>query len=185
MKFYLLIILSPFLMASIFAQNSPISDSAYLNELLNSFQKNIGNTYVKFEKKSLTGKRYSERELKGKVTLINFWFESCAPCIAEFDALNKLYKKYKSNENFQFISFTTDSDNSAKLTAQKFKLKFPIICISEKDCQQLNYKSGFPTNIVVDKTGKIFSIDIGGSLDKQIVKENIKKIESEIAECLK
>lgn len=175
MKLILAIFFAQISIVNVFAQNLPMTDSVYLNELLNSFQKNIGNEYVKFEKKSLNGKRYSERELKGKVTLINFWFESCAPCIAEFDALNKLYKKYKSNENFQFISFTTDSDNSAKLTAQKFKLKFPIICISEKDCQQLNYKSGFPTNIVVDKTGEIFSIDIGGSLDKQIVKENIKK----------
>lgn len=165
MKF-LLLFFTPFIFVQTNAQNSHVMDTINLDEWRHFIQKNVGKQYINFSKKSLSGKSYSNKVLEGKVTLINFWFESCGPCIAEFDELNKLFQTYKSNKYFQFISFTTDSKNKAKLIAQKHKLKFPIICISEMEAQQLNYKSGFPTNIVVDKTGKIFSIDIGGSLDK-------------------
>jgi thiol-disulfide isomerase/thioredoxin len=63
---------------------------------------------VQNEKKAaLTGKPYpgffalagnkeiSNISLKGKVVFINFWFASCAPCIAEMEDLNKLYNKFK------------------------------------------------------------------------------------------
>jgi cytochrome c biogenesis protein CcmG/thiol:disulfide interchange protein DsbE len=32
--------------------------------------------------------------LKGKPTLINFWFTACAPCIAEMDVLNELKNEF-------------------------------------------------------------------------------------------
>lgn len=181
---YLLVFLAQLIFVNTFSQYPQVIDSVYINELQNSIQKNVGEKYVKFIKKSLAGKQYSEKGLLGKVILVNFWFESCSPCIAEFEALNKLYQRYKGNKKFQFISFTIDTPKRAKLTAQKYNLKFPIICISEKECRQLNYKSGFPTNIIIDTAGKISSIKIGGSIEKQIVATNIKDIEYEIEKCL-
>ena len=183
MKFLLLFI-TQFILVQTFAQDKKITDSAYLNQLLNSTSKNVGKTYKNFDKKSLTGKRYFKKELAGKVILINCWFEACSPCVAEFDALNHLYKRYKTNKKFQFVSFTTDSPAEAKIVAQKYNLQFPIICVSENECYRLNYKSGFPTSIIIDTTYKIASIKMGGSIDKQIIADDIKSIEFEIDKLL-
>ena len=43
--------------------------------------------------------------LKGKTVFINFWFEACAPCIAEFEAFNEMYTKLKGNPNFDIHFF--------------------------------------------------------------------------------
>src|SRR5438309_8280297 len=62
--------------------------------------------------------------LKGKVVLINFWFEGCHPCIAEFDALNELAEKLKPNKDFEFISFTWDNAETIQRVKEKYQLQF-------------------------------------------------------------
>ena len=51
----------------------------------------IGTPFVDFNLIDLEMNEFTEKQLVGKVTLINFWFESCAPCVAEFADLNDLY----------------------------------------------------------------------------------------------
>lgn len=48
--------------------------------------------------------KINKDSLKGKVVLINFWFEGRHPCLAEFSALNELVEKLKGNKGFEFIS---------------------------------------------------------------------------------
>ncbi len=52
--------------------------------------------------------------LNGKVVFINFWFELCSPCIAEFEGLNSLYNNFKDQKDFQFISFTFENSERYK-----------------------------------------------------------------------
>ena len=60
-------------------------------------QSKYGTDYPAFKVVTLSGDTVTEKELRGKVTLINFWFESCAPCMAEMPALNDLYLKYQNH----------------------------------------------------------------------------------------
>jgi len=108
--------------------------------------------------------------------VINFWFESCAPCVAELNSLNNLYVKFQPNQKFQFLSFTRDNPDDAKLSILKYELLFPIISISNEECYRLNCNSGFPTTIIVDQTGKIVFMKDGGSIEKQAVEEDINKL---------
>lgn len=183
MKFFSLFIIQ-FSSVLVFSQAPQAIDSVNINEWQNVIQKNVGKKYPYYTHRSLAGKKYYQKELYGKVTLINFWFEYCSPCIAEFDALNRLYQKYKINKKFQFISFSTDAPARAKAVVKKYQLNFPVLCISEKECGRLNYNSGFPTSILINPDGKVCFIKIGGSMENKIIELNLKEIEAEIIKCL-
>jgi thiol-disulfide isomerase/thioredoxin len=156
----------------------------YYNLRQEKLQRNIGHQFPTFQVESLFGQVYTEKNLIGKVTFVNFWFEYCSPCIAEFPELNDLFIRLNDNKKFQLLSFTKDSYEQAKASVLKYQLLFPVICISEKECFSLNFHSGFPTNIIVDETGKIIFIKSGGSLNKQQIEANFQKLSIIIEQAL-
>lgn len=107
--------------------------------------------------------------LKGKVVLINFWFEGCHPCLAEFGALNELAEKLKGNNDFEFISFTWDNAETIQRVKQDYNLQFKVFY--SKECSRLNLQFGYPTSIVLDRQGIIKYLVCGGSLDKEKARE--------------
>jgi cytochrome c biogenesis protein CcmG, thiol:disulfide interchange protein DsbE len=155
------------------------SDSARLPDTILEFgRENIGKSLPDFRSTSLNGESYSREILAGKVTFINFWFEHCPPCIAEFEALNDLYKRFKENKEFQFLSFTWEKKENALRVAQKYGLEYPIICLSPDSCRKLinNKYAGYPTNIITNKASKIQFFIIGGPKDS----EEAEKVEQTI-----
>ena len=160
---------------TLFSQKHYNTDSFFL-EMETRVQKTIGHPFLNFQAKALDGKLYTEKDLIGKVTFINFWFELCSPCIAELDDLNRLYLKFKDNQRFQYLSFTRDSPEELKVSTQKYQLLYPVISITESECHRLNGNLGFPTTIIVDETGKIVHIKYGGSLEKDDITKDIQKL---------
>lgn len=146
-------------------KKSPQFDSSNLDEIrLMGWNNNYGKSVPDFKARTLNGRSYSSDMLKGKVTFINFWFENCQPCIAEFGALNELYKRFKDNKDFQFLSFTWEKKDNALRVARQYGLEYPVLCISEDSCRKLidHVMAGYPSNVIVDKEGKIqFSISGG------------------------
>jgi len=142
----------------------------------NRIEKSTGQPFSSFQAESVSGVSYSQSNFIGKITILNFWFEMCAPCVAELDALNKLYYTFDANPKFQFISFSVDSPESARDCIKKFNLPYPVISISREECFRINCNLGFPTTIIVDESGKMVFIKLGGHTDKPAVEEDIDKI---------
>ena len=165
----------------LFSQND---FAAYIHKKDSLFQLNIGKQYPDFTTVSLDGKKITQKELTGKVTIINFWFQYCEPCVAEFDALNDLYRKFKDNPAFRFISFTSDSPNDAKESVKKYKLSFPVCPVSEQECFRLNQNQGFPTTIIIDKAGRMAFLKSGGYTEKDKVLQDIMIYEQKIKSLL-
>jgi cytochrome c biogenesis protein CcmG, thiol:disulfide interchange protein DsbE len=147
----------------------------FVDSLLNSTQLHYGATVDSFVGKTVSGKIISNQNLKGKITLLCFWFESCMPCIAEFPALNNLVKEIGHKTQFQLIGVTFDPINSIKVTTRKNNLKFPSIHLSNSKCDSLNFNYGYPTLILVDRLAKIRYISIGGPTSTYEVKEKFEK----------
>ena len=164
--------------------SAQINFESYLHKSDSLVQLNVGKQFPSFTASTLNGKIISDKDLLGKVTIFNFWFQYCAPCIAEFDALNVLYQKFKDNPAFQFISFTSDSSEDANESVIKYKLSFLVCPITEKECFRLNFNEGFPTTIIVDKLGKIILIKSGGFLEKDKIEMDIQKRASLIDKLL-
>jgi len=144
----------------------------------------IGKEINNFEAVSLNNDTVSKSCLFGKVTLINFWFENCAPCIAEFGVLSNLYKKYKNNCSFQFLSFTPDESEIARKVVNKYSIPFAVFPVSREFIYRMNFNSGFPTTIIINKEGIIEFIKVGGSIDDELIKQSIIKIDDIIEQIL-
>ena len=150
-----LIIFFAFLPLNIFAQTSwdPNSITAKLK-------------LVKFTA-SIDSMIYSNETLKGKTVYINFWYASCPPCVAEFDALNTMYNKLKGKSNFEFLSFTFEDSDVIEMFIDKFKIKYPILHMPKDDIKKLSLGKGYPTSMVVDSQGNISYLRIGADSDKK------------------
>lgn len=131
-------------------------------------QTNLGKPYTVFSVQ-LNGKEYSNTTLKGKRVFINFWFAGCAPCMAEMEELNQLYKKFSAADNFAFVSFTFDNEKQIAEVKKEYKIEYPILSISQSECSRLNFNAGYPTSILLDSSGKVQYIHNGGQNGKEAI----------------
>ncbi len=56
----------------------------------------------------------TEKDLKGKLTLVNFWATWCQPCMVEMKHLDRLHKAYK-DKGFQVVSVSIDDARSKSM----------------------------------------------------------------------
>lgn len=173
MKFILIALLVFFLYKPIFCQknDSILKTPAILNpaSLFNSssakekkasknvsdfwnYEKEIGKTFGEFSEKEITGKIISTKNLVGKITLVNFSFSTCPPCIPQYDKLNRLYAYYLADTNFQIISFTFDNINEVRRVSEKYGLLYKIISTTHDLCSKLIFPGhGYPSNYLLDE----------------------------------
>ncbi|ERJ57550.1 TlpA family protein disulfide reductase [Sphingobacterium paucimobilis] len=104
---------------------------------------------------------YDTEQLKGKVLFINFWATWCPPCRAEMPSIQKLYDKFKANDNIEFLIVEIEGDVEGTekfLTDQKLKL--PIVYPNGEIPS--NWLGGaIPTTVILDKNGKIAAKEEG------------------------
>ena len=151
---------------AIFAQediSKPVS--VKLDSIFHLFQETLKKPYPDFTAISLTGDTLTEKDLLGKITFIDFWFNSCSPCVAAFGDIENVYKKLKDNPRFQFISFCTDPIDWAKESAKKYQLPYPVYPIKRQQFSTL-LLSGFPFMLIVNEEGKIIYYKTGGFSEK-------------------
>jgi cytochrome c biogenesis protein CcmG, thiol:disulfide interchange protein DsbE len=107
---------------------------------------------------TLDNKKLSIKDLKGKPTLINFWFTTCKPCIEEMPILNGIQSQLKDSVNFLAITFENTEKSKAFLKRHKFT--FTQIINAQKFINSINMTS-FPVNIFLDKNGIVRKIENG------------------------
>jgi peroxiredoxin len=132
------------------------------DQILNAL---VGCKAPDFDVITLAGENLKLSDLKGKIVVINFWFEGCAPCITELPALNKLADAY-DEKDVVFIAFGRDSESEINtfLSSKKFNYKM----VSGKYDISMEYCviSGWPMNLVLDKKGIVRYIKAGGTTDE-------------------
>ena len=114
----------------------------------------IGQKIPSLDFVTMNGKKYNDSTLRGKVLVLNFWFKSCAPCVAEMPSLNKLYSEFR-DKGVVFIGFATDGEEALKpayLNTGRFL--FDLVPNSRNVAKQF-YFMAHPTTYVVDQKGRI------------------------------
>lgn len=97
------------------------------------------------------GSSISREELRGKKSVINFWFSSCPPCIAEIPMFNELADSYP-REDVNFISIGKDPKAEVNSFLEKYKWNFIHASNGmylDEDVFKLYF--GYPLTIVVDE----------------------------------
>ena len=111
--------------------------------------------------------------------VINFWFTSCPPCIAEIEWLNKLKKEYQSEElGFLAISFESKESLGSFLEARDFNFKH--FYLEQQQINENYLTIGYPTTIILDKTGKVTFQKSGGHANPEKAIEIYQLISKEI-----
>ncbi len=86
--------------------------------------------------------------LKGKPTLINFYFKDCAPCIKEVPFLNEL--KNAMGDRVNFIAITPDDKRAVAWFEKKYDFKFDKIMDARALASGLGVR-GYPLNLLLSK----------------------------------
>jgi peroxiredoxin len=143
----------------------------------------IGCKAPNFNVKTIKGETLKLSELKGKVVVINFWFEACAPCIAEIPALNRLKEDYKTKD-VVFIAFGRDDTQSIKDFLKSRNFNYHLVSSDYDLTEDYCLISGWPTNMVLDKDGVLRQIFSGGRTDEKAKTEAYDKIQPTIEKYL-
>lgn len=117
----------------------------------------------------------SELFKENSVTVVNFWFSTCAPCIAELGELNALNEalKLRGGEVIGINADTIGGDEKMIMEAKELlkakgamyrNLYFP----ADSEVGQLTYNiMAFPTTVVVDRNGRMVGEPILGGIDNE------------------
>ena len=141
--------------------------SAYARRL-DSFKASVYNkTYLPFTLKLQDGREVTNESLLGKVVMLDFWFEFCHPCHADFSSLNSLDSMLKNRSDFQLVAVARESVSRVPELIAKYGLKYPIAAAEDTICRKLNFGSGFPVKILLDKKGQVRYYAEGGTTDSE------------------
>ena len=139
-----------------------------------------------FEGKDLDGgKVKSDRLFSGNsVTVVNFWFTTCSPCVGELGELDKLNRQLaeKGGAVVGVNTFTLDGDKTAiseaKEILEKKKASYRNIWFAS-DSEAGKFTSGiysYPTTYVVDRNGNIVGEPIVGAITGKKQAEKLQEL---------
>ena len=138
-----------------------------------------------FEGKDLDGNTVKSDELfsANAVTVVNFWFTTCNPCVgelAELDALNKELAE-KGGSLIGVNTFTLDGDEAAiseakDVLAKKGATYQNVYFNSDGEAGKFTTNIfAYPTTYVVDRNGNIVGDPIVGAITEKNQAEKLQK----------
>ena len=141
----------------------------YIKEYIYDYK---GKELPKFELTLLNGKKLNSESLKGKPTLMNFWFSNCAPCITEMPLLNEIKSKFGNEVNF--ISITYENQNEVAIFLKQKEFNFTHVVDSEEYLNSFGF-FGYPKTLILDND--LIIIQIEKNIPKDTAKEKQNKAE--------
>ena len=111
----------------------------------------------------LDGSRQTTADLKGKVTLVNFWATSCTTCVAEMPDIVRTYDKYRA-QGFETLAVAMSYDPPSYVVnfAESRKLPFKVaIDNTGAVARAWGDIKITPTTYIVNKRGEIVKSYVG------------------------
>ena len=139
-----------------------------------------------FEGKDLDGNTVKSDELfsANAVTVVNFWFTTCNPCVGELSELDALNKELaeKGGSLIGVNTFTLDGDETAISEAKDVLAKKGATYQNvyfDSDGEAGKFTSNifaYPTTYVVDRSGNIVGEPIVGAITEKKQAETLQKL---------
>ena len=139
-----------------------------------------------FEGKDLDGNTVKSNELfsANAVTVVNFWFTTCNPCVGELSELDALNKELaeKGGSLIGVNTFTLDGDEAAiseakDVLAKKGATYQNVYFDSDGEAGKFTTNIfAYPTTYVVDRSGNIVGEPIVGAITEKKQAETLQKL---------
>ena len=105
-------------------------------------------TLPEFRLEDLQGQTTTREKYKGKPTMINFWYTSCAPCIEEIPYLNQLAEAYRGQ--FNFVAITYEPREKVEKFLEKHPFDFEILLNAKAYTDDTLRLKAYPTSLFLD-----------------------------------
>ena len=138
----------------------------------------VGKSLLEFRLQPLLGAdaELGLDDLKGRVSVVNFWGTWCPPCRIEFPHLVELRHKLKDRPDFQLLPVSCGGGRDDNLAALREETEaflrqqgFELPIYADRDAwtrmafdELLGYQGlGYPATLVLDRGGKIRGVWVG------------------------
>jgi thiol-disulfide isomerase/thioredoxin len=129
------------------------------------------------------------KDQKGKVIVIDFWFERCGYCFKGFKEFQQLYSTYKDDEDVLVLALNSGTDpffsfQRAKEKIRKLGYDFPVAYDGEQYFSKNKLANLYPQQVIIDKQGRLRYRVLGYESDSRQaqVRKFISVIESLLRE---
>ncbi len=129
---------------------------------------------------------FSVQDNRGRVTVLNFWYTSCGPCVAELPAFNRVKEEYgdkvtvvavhTADTTNEVIQRFIDTANNVKTSWSDYSIIFTreISFDNSNSYEVLGGKGAYPMTVIVDANGKI-AFTKHGSMSEELLKSELEK----------
>jgi cytochrome c biogenesis protein CcmG, thiol:disulfide interchange protein DsbE len=131
------------------------------------FTTDAAKPFPSFKLATISGDSVSQKDLIGKITVVNIWGTWCAPCVEEMPQLNSLCDKYKQDKNVVFLAVTAENKDKITKFLSKKTFNYTHLLDGKPLISQLQGKffNVYPLHFVINQKGEIVSKK-SGSDDK-------------------
>jgi thiol-disulfide isomerase/thioredoxin len=134
----------------------------------------LGKAVPAFEFVNVDGEKITPDTLKGKITVLDFWFTQCSPCQQGFPLLNKVYERYKNRDDVGFITVNADSnavsDQTVRETHKAWGSTLPLARDLNEHIKNAWQVSAMPAMFVIGSDGTVQHHEMGvnAELEKEL-----------------
>lgn len=115
-----------------------------------------------FDIKDLDGKRVTSASLRGKVTMISFFFSNCLPCVLEVQPLNRFAA---ARPQMNFLAVTFDEPADARAFVKRFGVRWRVVPDAQDFIERMRVKQ-YPMIALFDADGRLLGTRVGGVNDE-------------------
>ena len=115
-----------------------------------------------FDLKDLAGKRVTSASLRGKPTLVSFFFSTCVPCVLEVQPINRFAA---ARPQMNFLAVTFDEPAAASAFVKRYGLRWRVIPDAQNFIERMRVKQ-YPLMALFDAQGRLLGTKKGGARDE-------------------
>ena len=141
---------------------------------------------VEFAGLTETGEPVASADYLGQVTVVNFWYASCAPCRAEADDLQSLNAQFEG-KGASFLGVNVrDQAPNALAFSETYSITYPSVLDVDDGAMQLAFSGSIPPNavpttLVLDAEGRVAARVLGSIAEASILETLITDTIAEAA----
>jgi cytochrome c biogenesis protein CcmG/thiol:disulfide interchange protein DsbE len=100
----------------------------------------------------IKGNKFSLKDLRGKVVLLDFWATWCPPCVISSPEVEKISQEYKGKK-FEVVRISLDDSPDAVLRYLSTHSLTGRIAMTDGEVEQVYRVQGIPSFYMIDQTG--------------------------------
>ena len=141
----------------------------------------VGARIPQFTVTTLDGKRFSSKEVKGKVLVLNLWATWCAPCRVEMTRLEREIWHNSNPNDFAMVAIAREETKEQITAFRKANgFTFPMAADPDRSIFKLFASGGIPRTYVIGRNGTILYQSLGyeeAEFDKlkSVIEAELKK----------